>query len=206
MKDLTNLNNEQLAEALRNGDQQAFETIYRRYKDELLTYAIRLTSNDDAAEDLVQEAFLRLATYDRPIQHLRGFLYKTMANLVVNWKVREYRRYTVPLCPTVPRRYEDNYTDDNHQLTEPVDEKAKYPHEIACQHEDVDRLMAAIQQLPAAQQAVIRAVCFEELTREQAAEQLKMPVGTVKVYSRRAVANLQDRLTDNRAQGAVDKE
>lgn len=70
---------------------EAFEA----YHGELYNFLRRSTRDDAAAEDLLQEAFLRLAQEveaDRPPEHLRGWLYRVASNLAIS---RGRRRTTV---------------------------------------------------------------------------------------------------------------
>jgi RNA polymerase sigma-70 factor (ECF subfamily) len=67
------------------GDRQAFGELVERHKDALLTYLTRLTGSRDRADDLAQEAFLRLfraAPSYRERGQLTAYLYSMATNLV----------------------------------------------------------------------------------------------------------------------------
>jgi RNA polymerase sigma-70 factor (ECF subfamily) len=55
----TEVTDERLAEAARDGDRQAFASLVARYRDTAFAYAYVRTGNRDEAEDLAQEAFVR---------------------------------------------------------------------------------------------------------------------------------------------------
>lgn len=61
----------------------------------LLSYALRFSKDRDMAEDLVQEAFLRLHRQSEPVREPRSWLYRTVHNLALN-ELRAGRR-VVPL-------------------------------------------------------------------------------------------------------------
>jgi RNA polymerase sigma-70 factor, ECF subfamily len=68
------------------GDQEAFGTLLGRYWKPLVQYALRLQGESDAAEDLVQEAFVRL--WERregwvPSGSPRSYLYRIVRNLAL---------------------------------------------------------------------------------------------------------------------------
>lgn len=50
----------QILEALKNGDERAFEQLFKRFYPRLRSYAIRFTKDDDLTRDLIQDCFVRL--------------------------------------------------------------------------------------------------------------------------------------------------
>jgi len=61
--------------------------IYDRYQRELFSFALRASRDDEAAEDLVHEAFVRLIVEieaDRLPNNLRAWLYRVVANLLIS--------------------------------------------------------------------------------------------------------------------------
>lgn len=85
-----------LMERVHAGDPCALDEILQRYWWPLVSYATRLLSDRDAAEDVVQEAMLRLWERRRewtPTQRLQGFLYRITRNLALNeHEKKEVRR------------------------------------------------------------------------------------------------------------------
>lgn len=83
-----------LLDALRSGDEAAFEEIFRRYYATVYTVLLRITGSPEEAEDLAQEVFLRL--YERPLaadagDNIGGWLYRVASNSGFN-AVRSRRR------------------------------------------------------------------------------------------------------------------
>ncbi|MFA6468138.1 MAG: RNA polymerase sigma factor [Bacteroidota bacterium] len=56
----TPITDEQLASRLQNGDEQAIAMIYERFKHGLFRFCMRLVSESEIAEDIVQETFVRM--------------------------------------------------------------------------------------------------------------------------------------------------
>ena len=74
-------------EAIKNGDIKAFEALFREFYPSMCFVAMRFIGNEEAAEDIVQEAFIKLwekrTTYN-DIPCLKTFLYVSVKNLCFN--------------------------------------------------------------------------------------------------------------------------
>ena len=80
----------------RDGDMQAFETLYRRHNDALYRYLLRLTLNREAAEDVFQETWgkiVRSRRNYRPTAKFSTFLYRVAHNSFIDY-VRRNKRHT----------------------------------------------------------------------------------------------------------------
>jgi RNA polymerase sigma-70 factor (ECF subfamily) len=93
----------ELMARVREGDREAFADLVDRHKDAVVTYLARLTADRDRAEDLAQDAFLRLfrAAGDYVEQgFLRAFLFRIATNLVRSEERRALRlRLLMPFFP-----------------------------------------------------------------------------------------------------------
>ena len=93
----------ELMARVREGDREAFADLVDRHKDAVVTYLARLTADRDRAEDLAQDAFLRLfrAAGDYVEQgFLRAFLFRIATNLVRSEERRAQRlRLLMPFFP-----------------------------------------------------------------------------------------------------------
>jgi len=101
-----NLTDHELVELARThlgqGD-EAFRTLYERYKDELFAFTLRVTRNRALAEDAFQDAFVRvfqnLERYD-PTRAFRPWLYRIARNAAIDRLRREGK--TAPLERELP--------------------------------------------------------------------------------------------------------
>ncbi len=74
-------------EAIKNGDIKAFELLFREFYPSMCVVAMRFVADQDAAEDIAQEAFIKLwekRTAYEDIPSLKTFLYVSVKNLCFN--------------------------------------------------------------------------------------------------------------------------
>ena len=90
-------------------DEQAFGAFHRRTVDPLRGYVTRVLGNATEADDIVQEAYLRLLrmppgapNHDEP-QALRAYLFRIATNLIVDhWRRRRHERGDIDLQAAFP--------------------------------------------------------------------------------------------------------
>lgn len=136
------------------------------YHAELYRFAALRTGSRSDAEDIVQEAFLRLLTAPGEITHLRAYLYRCVANACCDRK----RRHAVfePLGPQLP-------ADDGE----------------APLREEAERIAALLDRLPEEQAEVIRLHTFASLRFTEIAQTLQLPASTVKSRFRYGIERLK---------------
>src|SRR5512136_1445243 len=76
---------------------ESVEDLFQALESPLLTYALRLLPGADTAEDVVQEAFMRLHTHFAEVREPRSWLYRTVHNLALNHQRKASK--IVPLDP-----------------------------------------------------------------------------------------------------------
>ena len=95
-------------------DEAAFAALHARTSRALRAYVYRVVGNPSDADDIVQEAFLRMLRADVPAEteeHLRRYLYRVASNLIVDrWRRRRYEQGedVMPEPVSDPPRYEDD--------------------------------------------------------------------------------------------------
>ncbi|MGI3779880.1 MAG: RNA polymerase sigma factor [Janthinobacterium lividum] len=164
-----------------SGDDQAFAVLVRRYQAPLYRHAWRLTQDRRAAEDVVQEAFLtawrRLPTLDRA-ESFRSWLYQITTRRCID--VVRARRPEEPLDtlgtvrePTAPGTGPEARLEQDAQLAD---------------------LAAALQTLPVGQRAAWCLREIDELSYDEIAAALELPVSTVRGRIARARQELAERM------------
>ena len=85
---LKNNNEEDLIRKLREGGESAFEEIFKEWYAPLVLNAYRITDNQSAAEDIAEDAFIKLwekrDTFSE-IHSLKSYLYTMTRNASLNW-------------------------------------------------------------------------------------------------------------------------
>ena len=71
-------------DALKNGDQQAFSTIYQQLKTPVYTVLVRVTGDRFLSEDLLQEVFLKLYRQPFTAEKPRAYVFRMARNLAID--------------------------------------------------------------------------------------------------------------------------
>lgn len=151
---------------LQAGDIEALGTLYDRYRWVVYRTALAITRDPDVAEDILQEAFLRLHSYAssvKPELPLAPWLYRVTINLSYTWYSR--RKWLAPL---------DEFIE---KLIGPA---KHHPEPAAEQHDDRAVMQRAIDGLPFNQRVVVILHYLNDLSLQEIAEIVRCPVGTVK--------------------------
>lgn len=151
----------------RAGDRDAFSELIDRHKDGLVSYLTRVSGSHDLAEDLAQEAFVRL--YERGQGYrergqLRAYLYRIATNLLRSQMRREKRW----------QRLRWLFFPSNGQPTRPVQQTRVLRAELG------RKVSEALVELPAHYRIPLVLAYLEGWTHRQIAEVLDCREGTVK--------------------------
>src|SRR5919199_964241 len=180
---LVHLADEDLMQLVRRGDAAAFEMVYDRHATAAFSLAYRMVGTRNAAEDVVQEAFLSLwrsgARYDRA----RGSVRTWVLGIVHNRAIDALRRSMVH----DRRRASDEGIEERFEATERTDV------EVA-RRDEARSIRSVLDGLPAEQCKVIELAYFGGFTHTEIAEMLDTPVGTVKGRMRLGLEKLRRHL------------
>ena len=166
-----------LVEAARE-DPAAFADIVRRYQDNLFNFLYRMTGNREDAEDLCQETFVRIyraLPRFRAGAPFRPWMYKIAMNLAIN---HFNARRPAAILP------------DDIQASSPFSS----PELMAELHETQQRLRQALLELPETYRAILLLRHLNDLSYQDIAQALDVPIGTAKVRLHRARKLLQEKL------------
>lgn len=190
---------EALRERLAEDLDGAFEDLVRAYQDRLFSFALRLTSRREDAEEIAQDAFVRayraLGTY--PAERIRGmalraWLYQVTLNVTRN-RLRGKKLKVVSLDHPLSERGETTWEAPGAEAERP---DARY--EQSRRRTDMAALVAG---LPERYRAPILLRYVEGLRLEEVARVLRQPVGTAKSNVHRGVNALREALIASRREG-----
>lgn len=177
---------EQLFEAHRSGDSNALRTLIERYEGDLFRFLYRLTGDRQTAEDAFQEAFLQVhlsAERFDTSRRFRPWLFTIAANKGRDLLRKKARRSELPL--SAPAGFEDGRVTFADLMA--IDQPGP---DASLADEERDKMVqTAIQRLPWALREILLLAYFQRLTYAQIAEDLGIPLGTVKSRLHSAVAS-----------------
>jgi RNA polymerase sigma factor (sigma-70 family) len=170
---------EELLAAIRVDDSEAFELLFERHSDFVYNFAFRRTGSWSAAEDVVGVVLLELwrQRHKVVVKHgsLRPWLCGVAANSIRQGsrsRERQHRAFG-RVAPGEP------VADVADAVTSRLDDERR-----------MKELLGALEALPAQQRAVLTLFVWEELSYEEIAEALDVPIGTVRSRLSRARSHL----------------
>ena len=169
------MDDEALLDRCRRGDRDAFTPLVHRYQDELYTMALRLTGNPADAADVVQETFTRAF---RSLPRLRGatvraWLFRVAVNCAHDVHRQRVRRPADPL-------------EDPEGRVLDLPDPGLGPEATALQRERAVAVRQALLTLPHDFRVAVVLRDVNQLSYEEMAEALSVPLGTVKSRISRA--------------------
>ena len=171
------VSDEELMLSAAAGDMEAFGELVLRHQDRAWRTAYHYVGNRADAEDLAQEAFLRIldaaATY-RPSARFTTYLYRVIANLCM-----DYRRKKRP-----------SYVDE----MPPLESRTDAPDEKLSAKERDRAIHRALDYLPDRQRMAVVLRYFEELSLSEIAESMDTSYKAVEHLLARARASLESHL------------
>jgi len=172
-----------LLAGLREGDEQAFETLVRLYGGRMLVVARRFVRNDDDAQDIVQSAYLNAF---RSLGQFQGncligtWLHRIVVNTALMKLRSRHRKPETSIDDLLPAFQEDgHHVEQFSDWCAPADEQMQRAQTRAI-------VRGCIDQLPENYRAVLILRDIEELSTEEAARILSMTPTAVKVRLHRA--------------------
>jgi len=177
-----------LLAAVRAGDTAAYGALYKRHRAAARRFASGLTRDPADVDDLVAETFAKVfATLRAGRGPLVAYLYG-----IARHRLSRVARLTLREAP-LEREHSEDDTDDDLQHA-PVREATSGADELANRAQLIERVRAAVHDLPVVHREVVALCDLEELPYATVAAILDCPIGTVRSRLHRARALLSTRL------------
>jgi RNA polymerase sigma-70 factor (ECF subfamily) len=162
-----------------SGDRAAFEDIYAATSPKLFGVVLRIIRQRELAEEVLQEAFIRIwrnaARYDAE----KAAPMTWMASIARNRAIDEVRRRGLDLV-------------DDPDAAALVRDPGPSPADAAALGESVRALSHCLEELESPRGEMVRLAYLEGYSREALADRFDQPVGTVKTWLRRSLMLLRD--------------
>lgn len=175
------VNEKALLNKLTQGDEKAFETLFKAYYAPLCLYASHVLSNDEKAEEIVQELFVHLWSQRNSLtinSSLRSYLFRSVKNQCLNWmqhlKIRE--KHASKMKETALREYQE----------------ADYFLEVGL----AEKIEESINSLPEKRRQIFKLSREQGLKYQEIANQLGLSVKTVETHMGLALKQLREKLSD----------
>jgi RNA polymerase sigma-70 factor (ECF subfamily) len=174
--------------AVAQQDREAFASLFQHFGPRVKSYMLRLGSDHATAEELVQEAFVKVwrkaGQYDPGRAAASTWIFTIARNLRIDAFRRENRPELDPDDPAL------------------VAEPPAAADAAVQQKQESRRIRQAMSELPEDQREVIRLSFFEDRTHTEISGLLGVPLGTVKSRIRLAFSRIKTALEDEHAENA----
>jgi RNA polymerase sigma-70 factor (ECF subfamily) len=174
------LGDEDLMALVRAGDSAAFEVVYERHGGVAFSLAHRMCGRGQAAEDVVQEAFLSAWRRAESFDAARGSLRTWLLGIVHHRAVDALRRSGQDVRRRVDAPVEEMEVEAEGRVDDEVIERDR-----------AGVVRAALTELPDDQVKVIELAYFGGFTHTEIADMLGVPIGTVKGRMRLGLSKLR---------------
>ena len=179
-----------LVHLAKEGDMAAFEKLVRKYQKSVYYTLKKMVYNSDDAEDLTQEAFAKayaaLSGFD-PKYGFAAWLFRIATNNCIDF-IRKKRLNTVSIDAPYGKDEDDGYRIE-------VKDHAQIPDDPILKEQRAKYLETAINRLPDKRLIeVVRLRYFKEYSYDEIAQEMNLPMGTVKGMLFRAKSFLTQEL------------
>lgn len=180
--DQSELDNIKLIQQMKGGDEAALQILYQKYAGALLHHITRIIPEPEAAEEILQDVFVKIWKKIGQYDEKRSRLFTWMSQIARNTAIDTAR------LVSFQRNKETESIDTLVNVDAELKGKAfnKIP--------DVG-LQKVLSQIDPEHQELIEYLYFRQYTQKETAEALGIPLGTVKTRLRKAISVLREILT-----------
>ncbi len=164
-------------------DEAAFRQLYDLTSSKLYGVAVRVVTNREWAEDVLQEAYLNIWRIAAD--------YKASLSPPMAWMALVVRSRGLDFLRRRTSDRADHVQELDETISETVAGNAPNPVDVADASQQARALHSCLQQLENRQREVISLAYLRDLSHGELAEQLKLPLGTVKTWIRRGLEQLR---------------
>jgi RNA polymerase sigma-70 factor (ECF subfamily) len=174
LEPLNNTEIEALVQRLKTGDQLAFAEMYDRYSGAINGVILRIVRDSEASQDVLQDTFVKVWKNIQSYDSTKGSFFTWMLNIARNASIDSLRKL----------KKEARTEIQNWDTAVGVE---------GAVHQNINSigLTALLDKLPDEQRLMIEYIYFNGYTQQEVADELGMPLGTVKTRTRLAMRELR---------------
>ncbi|TLU67377.1 sigma-70 family RNA polymerase sigma factor [Thalassotalea litorea] len=181
-------NHQQLADWLaavaEERDKIAFTGLFKFFAPKIQRIAHQQFSSEAQAHEVVQETMSNVWR--------KAHLYSPQKGAPTTWVYTIMRNVSFDMLRKIKSKKEDNLSEDIWPLVEAESAET----DVYADHLQQNQILAHLDKLPENQKQVVKGFYFLEMSQEQLAQHLNLPLGTVKSRLRLALAKLKQQLSD----------
>ena len=174
MTQLLTYSEAELLQSLQSHDQQAFSFLYDRYSKALFSIILPIIPQQELAEDVLQEVFVKIWQNIQSYDETKGRLYTWMLNIARNLSIDRTR---------------SKYFNNRSKTTE-LSENVYNVRQVEIRMDDVG-LKKTLSNLPEENRRLLELAYFQGYTQEEISKILNIPLGTVKTRIRSTIIQLR---------------
>lgn len=173
-----------LSDVAEDRNKQSFTELFKFFAPKIQRIAYGKFSNDAQANEVVQETMSNVWR--------KAHLFNADKGAATTWVYTIMRNVSFDMLRKVKSNKEDNLSED----IWPLIEGAESEEETFNDHLEKNKILSCLEKLPENQQQVVKGFYFLEMSQEQLATHLNLPLGTVKSRLRLALGKLKLQLGD----------
>jgi len=170
-----------LVELAKQGKQSAYAELMDRYRDSIYFMMLKMVKNPDDADDLTIEAFGK--AFSRLEQYSPSFAFSTWLFKIASNNSIDFIRKKRIQVTSIDAGY---VTDDGERMHVDAKSATLNPEETIMQGQRVTHMRLLVSKLKPKYRELVEKRYFDEMSYEEIAEELNLPLGTVKAQLFRA--------------------
>ncbi|WP_111308089.1 RNA polymerase sigma factor [Confluentibacter sediminis] len=153
----------EIVSLLKSGDKKAINLLYENYSDALYGVIKKIISDDDTAQDVLQESFVKIWRYSKKYDATKAKLFTWIYRIAYNTAIDKVRSLKTKSDNEIQIETSSVYKITSNEL-----------------NQDVLDIKKHLNTLDEKYQIVLHALFFEGMTQQEASEELDIPLGTIK--------------------------
>ncbi|MCW3085436.1 MAG: polymerase subunit sigma-24 [Bacteroidetes bacterium] len=167
--------------ALDTADQKAYAELMGRYRDSVYFMLLKMVNNKDDADDLTIEAFGK--AFKRLHQYTPNYAFSTWLFKIASNNCIDFIRRKKMITFSIDKTFEN---EEGSEMAMDIKAEGLNPEENMVKKQKVKHMREVVEKLKPRYRVLVEMRYFDELSYEEIAEKLELPLGTVKAQLFRA--------------------